>query len=156
MGRALLAVGTFLVLCIAALIVSVVLTRGEETYAVDNLLAESLSREIATAEENKRRVDFAAATDFEWDALLIVEEDTPRARLEQALGSNFKGHLNYDVESRELFVFVRDGELVRYADYRGRGRFAAIEKPIARLAPEEAVFEVRDLVARPVRAGSGQ
>ena len=155
MGRALLAVGTFLVLCIAALIVSVVLTRGEETYAVDNLLAEGLSREIATAEENSRRVDVAAVTDFEWDTLLLVAEDTPRARLEQALGSEFRGHLNYDVESRELFVFLRDGELVRFADYRGRGRFAGVEKPIARLTPEEAVFEVSDLVARPVAPGGG-
>ena len=154
MGRALLAVGTFLVLCIVALIVSVVLTRGEETYAVDNLLAEELSREVATAEENKRRVDVGAVTDFEWDTLLLVEEDTPRAQLEQALGSDFRGHLNYDIESRELFVFLRDGELVRYADYRGRGRFAGVEKPIARLTREQAVFEVSDLVARPVGAGA--
>ena len=152
MGRALLAVGTFLVLCIAALIVSVILTRGEESFAVDNLLAEGLSREIATAEENSRQVDVARVTDFEWDTLLLVAEDTPRARLEQALGSDFKGHLNYDVESRELFVFLRDGELVRYADYRGRGRFAGVDKPIARLTPDEAVFAVRDLVARPVGA----
>ena len=152
MGRALLAVGTFLVLCIVALIVSVVLTRGEESYAVDNLLAEALSREIATAEENSRRVDVATVTDFEWDTLLLAAEDTPRAQLEQALGSEFRGHLNYDIESRELFVFVRDGELVRYADYRGRGQFTGVEKPIARLTPEQAVFEVSDLVARPVGA----
>jgi hypothetical protein len=152
MGRALLAVGTFLVLCIAALIVSVVLTRGEETYAVDNLLAEALSREVATAEDNKRQVDVSRVTDFEWDTLLLVAEDTPRERLERALGTEFRGHLNYDVESRELFVFLRDGELVRFADYRGRGRFAGVEKPIARLTPEQAVFTVSDLVARPVRA----
>ena len=151
MGRALLAVGTFLVLCIVALIVSVVLTRGEETYAVDNLLAEELGRQVATAEDNSRRVDVAAITDFEWDTLLLVAEDTPRARLEQELGADFRGHLNYDVESRELFVFLRDGELVRFADYRGRGRFAGVEKPIARLTPDEAVFAVTDLVARPVR-----
>ena len=155
MGRALLAVGTFLVLCIAALIVSVVLTRGEETYAVDNLLAEALSREVATAEQNNRRVDVSRITDFEWDTLLLVAEDTPRARLEQELGAEFRGNLNYDVESGELFVFLRDGELVRFADYRGRGRFAGVEKPIARLTPEQAVFEVSDLVARPVRAPAG-
>ena len=152
MGRALLAVGTFLVLCIVALIVSVVLTRGEETYAVDNLLAESISREVATAEENSRRVDLAAVTDFEWDTLLLVAEGTSRERLEEALGTEFRGQLNYDVESSELFVFMRDGELVRFADYRGRGRFAGVERPIARLTPEEAVFEVSDLVARPVGA----
>ena len=152
MGRALLAVGTLLVLCIAGLIVAVVLTRGEETYAVDNLLAEELSRQVATAEENRRRVDIAAITDFEWDTLLIAAEGTPRDRLEQELGYEFSGELNYNVESGELFVFLRDGELVRFADYRGRGRFEGIEKPVARLTREEAVFEVRDLVARPVGA----
>lgn len=156
MGRALLAVGTFLVLLIAALIVSVVVTRGEETYAVDNLLAESISREVATAEqESSGRVDLAAVTDFEWDTVLVVAEDTPRERLEEALGTEFRGELNYDVESSELFVFMRDGELVRFADYRGRGRFAGVERPIARLTPEEAVFEVSDLVARPVGADAG-
>lgn len=154
MGRALLAVGSFLVLCIVALIVSVVLTRGEETYAVDNLLAESLSREVATAEDNSRAVDVAGVTDFPWDTLLLVAEDTPRGQLEQALGSEFQGSLNYDVESSELFVFLRDGELVRFADYRGLGTFEDVEKPIARLTPEEAVFEVEDLVARPARAPS--
>lgn len=153
MGRALLAVGTLLVLLIVVLIVSVVLTQEEETYAVDNLLAENLGREIATAENDNRRVDIAAITDFEWDTLLIVAEDTPRARLDEALGATFEGNLNYDVESSELFVFLRDGELVRFADYRGLGRFAGLERPIARLTPEEAVFEVRDLVARPVGAG---
>lgn len=154
MGRALLAVGSLLVLCIVLLIVSVVLTRGEETYAVDNLLAESLSREVATAEDNSKLVDVAAVTDFEWDTLLLVSEDTPLEQLEQALGDTFQGHLNYDVESSELFVFLRDGELVRYADYRGLGTFAGVEKPIARLTPERAVFEVSDLVARPVRIPS--
>ena len=152
MGRALFAVGTFLVLLIAALIVAVVMTRGEETYAVDNLLAENISREVATAEDNTGRVDLAAVTDFEWDTVLLVAEDTPRERLEEALGTEFRGELNYDVESSELFVFMRDGELVRFADYRGRGRFTGVERPIARLTPEEAVFEVSDLVARPVGA----
>ena len=154
MGRALLAVGSFLVLCIVALIVSVVLTRGEETYAVDNLLAENLSREVATAEDNSKLVDVAEVTGFEWDTLLLVAEDTPRERLEEALGEEFQGSLNYDVESSELFVFLRDGELVRFADYRGLGRFEGVEKPIARMTPEEAVFEVEDLVARPVRTPS--
>ncbi|CAA9503734.1 MAG: hypothetical protein AVDCRST_MAG69-2052, partial [uncultured Solirubrobacteraceae bacterium] len=144
MGRALLAVGSFLVLCIVALIVSVVLTRGEETYAVDNLLAENLSREVATAEDNSKLVDVAGVTGFEWDTLLLVAEDTPRERLEEALGEEFQGSLNYDVESSELFVFLRDGELVRFADYRGLGRFAGVDKPIARMTPEEAVFEVED------------
>jgi hypothetical protein len=150
MGRALLAVGTLLVVLIAVLMLSVYLTREEKTYAVDNLLAEDLGRAIATAEANRRRVDLAAATDFGWDEVLVVAEDTPHEVIEEELGGEFRGHLNYDVESREIFVFLRDGELVRYADYRGRGRFEGLDRPIARLSREQAVFEVRDLVARPV------
>lgn len=152
MGRALLAVGLLLVACIGVMALAVLLTQDEPSYAVDNLLAESLSREIATAEGAGRQVDFARVTDFEWDELLLVADDTPRARIEQALGSDFEGELNYDVESRELFVFVRGGELVRFADYRGRGRFTGVPRPVARLTPEQAVFAVRDLVVRPVRA----
>ena len=152
MGRALLAVGLLLVACIGVMALAVLLTQDEPSYAVDNLLAENLSREIATAEGAGRRVDFARVTDFEWDELLLVADDAPRARLEQALGSDFEGELNYDVESRELFVFVLGGQLVRFADYRGRGRFTGVPRPVARLTPEQAVFEVRDLVVRPVRA----
>lgn len=152
MGKALLAVGTLLVLLIAVLILSVYLTQDEESYAVDNLLAENLSREIAIAEDNRRRVDLATVAAFEWDEVLVVAEDTPHEAIEEALGSDFRGELNYDIESHELFVFLRDGELVRYADYRGRGRFAGLERPIDRLSREEAVFSVRDLVVRPVGA----
>jgi hypothetical protein len=152
MGRALLAVGLLLAACIGVMALAVLLTQDEPSYAVDNLLAENLSREIATAEGAGREVDFARVTDFEWDELLLVADDTPRARIEQALGSQFEGELNYDVESRELFVFVRGGELVRFADYRGRGRFTGVARPVARLTPEQAVFAVRDLVVRPVRA----
>ena len=150
MGRALLAVGALLVLLIAMLIGAVYLTQDEESYAVDNLLAENLSREVATAEANRRQVDLAALTDFAWDEVLVVAEDTPEAEIEEALGADFEGELNYSIESGELFVFLRDGELVRYADYRGRGRFAGLERPIDRLSRDEAVFEVEDLVARPV------
>jgi hypothetical protein len=152
MGRALLAVGTLLVALIAVLIVAVLLTQEEESFAVDNRLAENLSREIATAEDNRRQVDLAAVADFEWDEVLILADDAPPEVLEEELGSDFPGELNYDVESDELFVFLRDGEVVRYADYRGLGRFARLEQPIDRLSREEAVFEVRDLVARPVGA----
>lgn len=148
MGRVLFAVIGFLVALIVALALAVYLTRDEDNVAVDNLLAEAVSREIATAEQNDRIVEFAALTDFEWDRLLIVAEDTPTETVEEALGGRFAGQLNYDVESREIFIFLRDGELVRFADYRGRGTFRGIERPIAELTPEEAVFSVRGLVIR--------
>jgi len=149
MARALLAVGGLLVLLIAVLIAAVALTEEDETRAVDNLLAENISREVATAEDNRRRVELAALTDFAWDEVLIVREGTPPEQLDEALGAEFEGGLNYDIESGELFVFVRDGEVVRYADYRGRGRFA-LDEPVTRFSRDEAVFEVNDLVAQPV------
>lgn len=152
MGKALLAVGTLLVVLIGVFILTVYLTQEDESYAVDNLLAENLSREIATAEENRRQVDLAAITDFEWDEVLVVAEDTPHEEIEAELGTDFQGQLNYDIESRELFVFLDDGELVRFADYRGRAAFVGVDRPIDRMTPEEAVFEVRDLVVRPVGA----
>ncbi|MDP9376976.1 MAG: hypothetical protein M3P40_05300 [Actinomycetota bacterium] len=152
MGRALLAVITLLLLCIVGLGLSVYFTRGEKTYAVDNLLAEELGRDVATAEDQGRPVVLADITKFEWDQVLVVAKGTPRERIERALGRDFQGHINYDVESAELFVFVRDGELVRYADYRGRGRFTGVKKPIDKLTPATAVFEVRNMVARPAKS----
>lgn len=150
MGKALWAVISLLVVCILALGVSVYLTRGEKTYAVDNLLAEEITRRFSTAEEGDGRVVLAEVTDFEWDRVLVVAKGTPRPRIDAVLGADFNGYLNYDVESAELFLFERDGELARYADFRGRGSFAGLRRPIATLTPETAVFEVRDRVARPV------
>ena len=151
MERALLAVGTLLVLLIGVMAFSVYATREEEQLAVDNLLAESIGREVATSEANDRLVDMRQLTDFSWDRMLLVADDATREDINRTLGSEFTGQLNYDIESRELFLFMRDGELVRFADYRGRGSFEGVPEPVAALTPDEAVFEVRDLVARPVR-----
>jgi hypothetical protein len=40
---------------------------------------------------------------------------------------------------------------VRYADYRGRGVFARLPRPVAELGREEAVFRVRGLAMFPAR-----
>jgi hypothetical protein len=40
---------------------------------------------------------------------------------------------------------------VRFADYRGEGRFAGISRPFAELARDRAVFTIRGLVIRPSR-----
>ena len=149
MGRALAAVGGLLMLCFAILGGVIYLTRSEDRVAVDNLLAERLTRAVATAEERGEDVVLAELTPFRWERVLVAEPDTPAAEISKALGSEFKGDLNYSAESGELFVFVRDGELARFADYRGRGVFAGLDRPVAELRPGEAVFTVRDLVARP-------
>ncbi len=50
MGRALIAVGSFLVLCLVILAGAIYLTRDEDTYAVDNVLSERLTRAVAEEE----------------------------------------------------------------------------------------------------------
>jgi hypothetical protein len=149
MGRALAAVGGLLVLCFAILGIVVYATRSEDRVAVDQVLAENLSRAFTLAGGGPDPVEVDVVTDFAWDELLVVEPDTSRAAIDHALGFVFKGDLPYDAESQELFIFVRDGGLARFADYRGRDRFDGLERPIARFTPGTAIFTVRDAVIRP-------
>lgn len=143
MGRVLLAVGGLLVLCFAILGVAVFATREEDRVAVDQILAEELARELTLADNAPDPLEFDVVTDFEWDELVVVAPDAPRTRLDEELGFEFKGDLPYDAESQELFVFLRDGELARFADYRGRFTFTGIDRPFARFTPQTAVFRVR-------------
>jgi hypothetical protein len=141
MGKVLLAVCTFLALCIAGLALLTYLARTDETQAVDNLLAEDLTRRIGRDE----RVDLLAATDFAWDRVLIVQRGTPTERISEELGFDFTGVMNYSAESNGLFVFVRARQVARFADYRGRGEFVGFRTPIDELDAEDAILRVRDL-----------
>ena len=79
------AVGGALVLLLAARsAVAVYLNRDEDAIAVDNLLAEDITREIGTAEQRGEDVDLAEVTDFEWDEVLIAERDATRAEISRA------------------------------------------------------------------------
>ena len=147
MGRALLAVGALLALAFVAIGLTVYMSRSEDLVAVDNLLSERLTRAFQLAEEGNRDVDLAQETGFAWDRVLVVEPGTPEARISAALGSRFPGAETFD--GGPLLVFARGNEMVRYADYRGRGIFARIERPVGELARADAVFRVRDLVIFP-------
>ena len=149
MGRALVAVGSGLVLCFAVLGAVIFITREEDRVAVDSVLAEALTRAVAESEDLGDPVEVTRYARFPWDELLLFADDTPRSVISRELGFEFKGDLPYDAESGELFVFLDDGRLRRFADYRGRGVFAGIRAPVQRFTPESAVFEVRDLVVRP-------
>ena len=149
MGRALVAVGVLLALCFGVMGYVIFATREEDRVAVDQVTAEELSRALTLAEELDAPVIVDAVTKFTWDEMLLVQRRTPRSVLDAELGFEFKGDLPYDAESGDTFVFLLDGRLKRFADYRGRGRFEGVDRPIARFTPETAVFEVRDLVARP-------
>ena len=147
MARALTAVGALLALAFIGFGLVVYLSRDEDLVAVDNLLAERLTRALSTAEERSEDVVVADYTDFDWDRLLVVEPGTPPARVSQALGSRFAGMESFDEGA--LLVFADGDRMVRYADYRGRGGFARLPRPIAELRREDAVFRVRDLVIFP-------
>ena len=151
MGRVLTAVAGALVLCLLILGAVVYFTRAEDTVAVDNLLAERLGRAFTEAGQQGEPLALARLTPFPWDRVIVYEPGTPEDVVDRALGFEFPGDLPYTAESREVFVFVSGGRLARFADYRGTGRFEGLERPVARLSPREAVFDVRDGVARPRR-----
>jgi hypothetical protein len=149
MARALAAVGAALVFLLLVLGAVVYLHRDEDAIAVDNLLAENLTREIGTAEQRGADVALADVTDFKWDHVLVAERSASRAAISKALGAPWKGEVAFG--TGDVLIFVRGGHVARYADYRGEGRFAGVPRPVARFAHDDAVFSVRDLVIRPKR-----
>ncbi len=149
MGKALIAVGTFLSLCFVIFGGVVYFTRQEDRLAVDAQLSERITKAVAGAQTRGEVVDLRILADFDFDRVLVYDPGTPRSAVSRVLGFEFKGDLRYTAESSEIFVFTNRGKFVRFADYRGRGRFAGIPRPIAYLSANAAVFEVHDLVARP-------
>jgi hypothetical protein len=148
MARALTAVGIALVLLIGGLGLAVYLTRDEDYIAVDNLLAEKLSRAIGTAQDRGADVDLAREAPFAWDRVLIAQRGLEPAAISRRLGYDVKLRNNSFADG-ELFLFLDHGRVVRFADYRGEGHFAGFPRPFAELPRERAVLRVRDLVIRP-------
>jgi hypothetical protein len=149
MARALFAVGAALVLLLLGLGLAVYVTRDEDNIQVSNVLAEEFSREVALAERRGADVDLRALTPADWDELLIVARGTPREAVSRRLGYEWTGLAG--VATGELLILLRRGEVVRFFDYRGEGRFAGIDTPFASLPRNRAMFRVRDLVITPVR-----
>jgi hypothetical protein len=147
MTRALVAVGSLLALALIVLGLVIYLNRDEDAIAVDNLLAEDVTREIGTAEQRGQDVDLADLTDFDWERVLLAERDASRAEISRALGAPWKGEVAFG--TGDLLIFVHRGHVARYADYRGEGRFAGVRRPVASFSRGAAVFTVRDLVIRP-------
>jgi hypothetical protein len=145
MGRALTAVGVALVLIMGGLALAVFVSRDEDNIGVDNILSENLTRAFSTASS----VDLAdpELTPFEWDRVLVVARGTPRAAISERLGYEWTGLVGF--ESGELFIFLRDGEVARFADYRGSARFSGLRSPFAELPRSDAVFAVRGSVITP-------
>ena len=149
MTRALLGVGALLAVAFVIFGAVVFLTRSEDRVAVDNLLAENLTRAIQLAEEEgDGTVDLPAIADFRWDRVLIVAPGTARSAVSAELGSEYKGDLPFG-SLGQVFVFARGRKLARIADYRGRGTFTGFERPLDVLQRADAVLRVRNLVVSP-------
>jgi hypothetical protein len=151
MGRVLGLVAAGLALCIAALIVVVVLTRDPSRPQSDILVSETFTKAVTTSQDPQNGthgvVRLADVAPFEWDRVLLIAPGTSRAAISRRLGEPWTGIDTIDGGVEMLFL--RDGKVVRFADYRGNGRFAGFPTPFAELPRDRAVFVVRDLVIRP-------
>ena len=148
MARALIAVGAALALFIGGLALAVFLTRDEDNVQVDNLLSERFTRDVASASADGTDLVLAEIAPFEWARVLIVARGTPDEEISRALGYEWTGVLGFEV-GEKLILLDRDGEVARFLDYRGEGRFAGVGTPIAELARKDASFRVRRLVITP-------
>jgi hypothetical protein len=146
MARALGAVGALLAVAFAVLLLVVFATREEDRVAVDDILALELTRAIGTSDGGT--VDLRRLARGEWDRVLVVAPETPRATVSDALGSEFNGDLPFG-STGELLVFAAGDALVRFADYRGRATFAGFEEPVDELPRAGAVLSVRAGVVEP-------
>ena len=70
--------------------------------------------------------------------MLLVQPGTPRAAISQRLGHEWTGIDT--VDGGDLLIFLKDGEVVRFADYRGSNTFEGFERPFAELAREARAF----------------
>src|SRR3954453_11488913 len=117
MGRVLALVAGALVFFIAALGLAVYVTRDEDNLQADNLLAERLTRAVALASQNDGTVDLRERAPFDWGHVLLVATGTPREEIPKRLGREWTGIDT--VDGGDLLLFLRDGKVVRFADYRG-------------------------------------
>ncbi len=79
--------------------------------------------------------------------MLLVAPDTPRAAISRRLGREWTGIDT--VDGGDVLIFLLADDVVRFADYRGNGRFEGFPRPFAELPRKRAVLEVRSLVIRP-------
>jgi hypothetical protein len=147
MGRVLGLVAGALVFFIAALGLAVYVTRDEDNLQADNLLAENFTKAVTLAPQNGGTVELPALARFDWDRVLLVQPGTSRAAISKRLGHEWTGIDT--VDGGDLLLFVKDGKVVRFADYRGSNTFEGFERPFDEILREDATFAVRDRVVRP-------
>jgi hypothetical protein len=147
MARALFAVGGLLALLIAGLVLVAWLGRADESLAVDNILSEQITRAVTTADQQDSNLVLADVNQSPWDKVVVVSPRTSREEISRRIGSDWKGDVGYD--AGELFIFMRGGEVDRFAHYLGKARFEGLARPFDEFTPESAVFVVQDGVVVP-------
>jgi hypothetical protein len=147
MARALFAVGGLLALLIAGLVLVAWLGRADESLAVDNILSEQITKAVTTADQEDSNLALADVNQSPWDKVVVVSPRTSREEISQQLGTEWKGDVGYD--AGELFVFLRDGKVDRFAHYLGKSRFEGLSQPFDEFTPQTAVFVVDDGVVQP-------
>ena len=133
MGRGIALVGGGLVFFLLLLGGIVFFTRDEDNFQADNLLAENFTLAVNQAALEGGTVNLREVASFPWDRVLLVQPETPRDAISDRLGFEWTGIDT--VDGGDLLIFRRGDEVVRFADYRGSGRFEGFERPFAELPP---------------------
>jgi hypothetical protein len=147
MGRGIALVGGGLLFFLLLLGGIVYFTRDEDNFQADNILAENFTLAVNQAALEGGTVNLREVASFPWDRVLLVQPETPRDAISERLGFEWTGIDT--VDGGDLLLFLRDGEVVRFADYRGSNTFEGFQRPFDEIAREDATFAVRDRVVRP-------
>ena len=131
MRRGLLLVSAGLAFFLVLLLGIVFFTRDEDNIQADNLLAEDFTLAVSQAAEEGGTIDLRTVASFPYDRVLLVQPGTPRDAISERLGREWTGIDT--VDGGDLLIFIRDDEVVRFADYRGTGRFEGFERPFDEL-----------------------
>jgi hypothetical protein len=146
MGRGIALVGGGLLFFLLVLAGLVYFTRDEDNFQSDNILAENFTLAVNQAAEEGGNVDLRVVASFPWDRVLLVQPGTPREAISERLGFEWTGIDTID--GGDLLIFLRDGKVQRFADYRGTGRFEGFERPF-----DELTDVLRVDPARVIRPG---
>jgi hypothetical protein len=133
-GRGLALVSAGLLFFLLLLGGIVFFTRDEDNLQADNILSEQFTLAVSQAAEEGGKVDLRELTSFPWDRVLLVQPGTPRDAISKELGREWTGIDT--VDGGDLLIFLRNDDVVRFADYRGTGRFEGFDRPFDDL-PEQ-------------------
>ena len=150
MTKALIAVGAALALLVGGLGLAVFLTRDKDNIAVDNTLSEDFTRDVTLATPQNPDVDLRKLAPPGWTRALVVAPGTPRETISRRLGYEWNGRQGLEESTAPIVILLdEDGQVDRFFEYRGGGRFGGVRTPIAELPRDRCVFRVTNQVITP-------